>query len=125
MAKFIEDRYFSAPATNDLTGKQYYLVGLDTTNKRQVVLANAQTTIPVGALLTEGKAGDVVTVVLAQNGSMKVIAGGTINAGAFVTADGNGKAIATTTAGDQVVGVAVAGGVSGDIIDVICQSFRY
>ena len=43
--------------------------------------------------------------------------GGTVSAGDWLTSDANGKAIATTTAGNQVIGRAEQPGVADDIID--------
>lgn len=42
--------------------------------------------------------------------------GGTVLPGDLLTSDANSKAIATTTAGNRVFGVAMAGGVADDII---------
>jgi hypothetical protein len=43
--------------------------------------------------------------------------GGTVNAGDWLTSDANGKAIATTTIGHQVIGRAEQPGIADDIID--------
>ena len=50
-------------------------------------------------------------------GSGKVIAGGTIAVGDHLTTDANGKAVATTTSGDYVFGVAMQTAVAGDIFE--------
>lgn len=42
--------------------------------------------------------------------------GGTVTAGAWLTSDANGAAVATTTTGDQVIGRAEIAGVAGDEI---------
>lgn len=46
----------------------------------------------------------------------KVRLGGTVAAGDWLTSNGSGAAIATTTAGNQVIGRAEIAGVSGDVI---------
>lgn len=61
--------------------------------------------------------GDVVEV--AVSGIGEVVLGGTVEEGAFVTADANGDAVGTTTAGDGIVGICVVGGVDGDIGEVL------
>ena len=54
-----------------------------------------------------------------------VVYGGTVTRGAALTADANGKAVATTTAGAFIVGYAEVSGVSGDIGTVIVAPGRY
>lgn len=46
----------------------------------------------------------------------KVRLGGTVAAGAWLTSDAQGRAIATTTAGNQVIGRAEIAGVVDDVI---------
>lgn len=45
-----------------------------------------------------------------------VTLGGTVAVGDWLTSDASGRAIATTTAGNQVIGRAEIAGVSGDIV---------
>ena len=59
------------------------------------------------------------TVELAVSGIAEVVLGATVEEGAFVTADANGDGVATTTAGDGIVGICVVGGVDGDIGEVL------
>jgi hypothetical protein len=61
-------------------------------------------------------AGDRVDVIL--DGIALVKAGGTVAAGDLVTANASGQAVATTTAADRYIGVAMDAGVSGDLIGV-------
>lgn len=49
----------------------------------------------------------------------KVRLGGTVAAGAALTSDANGKAIATTTAGNRIIGFAEVPGVLDDVITYI------
>lgn len=59
-------------------------------------------------------AGEVVDVAV---GSVpKVRLGGTVAAGDALTSDANGKAIATTTTGNRIIGYAEAAGVLDDVI---------
>lgn len=48
-------------------------------------------------------------------GAAKFLAGGTISAGDALTSDANGKAIATTTTGNRVIGIAEVDAVAGDL----------
>lgn len=60
-----------------------------------------------------------------RGGLAPVIYGGTVAAGALLTADATGRAVATTTAGAWVVGFAEVSGVVGDRGSVFVQPFRY
>lgn len=50
-----------------------------------------------------------------RSGIRKVVYGGTVAKGDLLTADANGKAVATTTASDRIIGVAEISGVADDI----------
>ena len=98
-------------ATNDLTGKLFYLAKLDATG--QFVLAGSGDAV-FGAIIEEAVAGKPATVL--YNGLSKVIAGASIAAGDRLQSDVNGKAI--TLAGGVGFGMAVSGPhVAGDIFE--------
>lgn len=65
-----------------------------------------------------GDIGDMVDVTLSGLGDVQL--GGTVTAGAYLTSDANGKAVAATTAGQRIVGQAHAPGVADDIIPYLC-----
>jgi hypothetical protein len=104
---------------SDLSAKANYLVTIDSTDDNVVNLA-AAATAPQYVLL-EGKDGSTTAQagLIAYGGRAKVILGGTVNPGVPVMSDGNGKAI-TATNGKYAAGIAVKGGVSGDIVEIIC-----
>ena len=64
--------------------------------------------------------GDTVDVIL--GGIAEVEIAGTVARGAQVTSNASGKGVATTTAGNRSIGIALASGVSGDVIPVILKS---
>lgn len=99
-----------------MTDKQFYIVQLDATGKIEV--AEGATDLIVGVLQNAPGAGEQATY--AFGGVAKVISGGTIGVGAWVTTDGNGKAVATTTDGDIVIGrfIGTAAAASGDLVEV-------
>ena len=118
MATAIRDfeRSFTTGAST-LIAKQYYLVKQHTDGT--LILASAATDKFVGVLQNKpavGAAGIVRFI-----GTTKVIAGGTINPGDLVTANSDGKVVATTTTKDRVLGTAIlkAACSSGDIIEVL------
>lgn len=106
-----------------LAAKQYYLVKQHTDGT--AILAAAATDAIVGVLQNKPAVGEAALV--RYYGTTKVVAGGTIAVGAFVTANASGQAIATTTAGDVVVGMylGTASAASGDIIEIQLMRFKY
>lgn len=111
----------SLPAAADLSAAQFKLVTVNASG--QAALANT-TALVVGVLQNKPTAaGQAATVAFA--GVSKVLAAGNITAGARVTADANGNAIAATTAGDAVLGVALAGAASGDLFPVLINPYPF
>jgi len=101
----------------DLTGKENLFVEL--TGEHTVDVCNAATDVPIGVLTDYYRAEQGQSVTVAIGGTVRVKAGGAINAGAWVGTDGNGKAVAKTADGDVVRGIALeAASADGDIIEV-------
>ncbi|WP_337846245.1 capsid cement protein [Sphingomonas sp.] len=65
-----------------------------------------------------GATGDMVDVTLSGLGDVQL--GGTVTAGAWLTSDADGKAIAATLAGQRLIGQAHAPGVADDVIPYLC-----
>lgn len=111
----------SVPAAADLSTHQYKLMTLNSSG--QAALGNA-TNLIVGVLQNKPTAaGQAATLCWA--GVSKVVAAGVITAGARVTSDANGLAIAATTAGDAVVGVALATSAANDIIPILINPYPF
>lgn len=110
------------PAAADLSAQQYRCMQVNSSG--QAAVANA-TALVAGILQNDpGAAGHPATVAYA--GVSKAIAGAAITAGARVTADANGAVIPAVTAGDAVIGVALASaGAAGDIIPVLINPFPF
>lgn len=109
----------------NLDGKEGYLVILDGTDNRTVnIAANATSGMPF--ILAEGLDGSVTADkgTIITGGIAKVKLGGTVAPAATITANASGLAIATTTSGDLVAGIALDGGVTGDIIAVKVTQFK-
>jgi hypothetical protein len=106
----------SGEAGEAMTDKQFYIVQLDATGKIEV--AEGATDLVVGVLQNAPAAGEQATY--AFGGIAKVISAGTIAVGAWVTTDGNGKAVSTTTDGDIVIGrfIGTAAAAASDLIQV-------
>lgn len=102
------DRYTGRAASGtDLSGKEGYAVKTDANGR--VVLASAATDKIIGVLEDGGRgAGDNVSVVLVNgSGSFWGVCGAEVAKDAYITSDAAGKLIATTTAGNKVIGQAV------------------
>ena len=87
-------------------------------NDQTVVQSDAagDSHIGVADSLGQPEAGQTIDVII--DGVALVEYGGNVNAGALLTADASGRAIAATAAAGanvRVIGVAMLGGVSGDI----------
>ena len=106
----------SREAGEAMTDKQHYIVQLDATGKIEV--AEGATDLIVGVLQNAPAAGE--QAVYAFTGVAKVISAGVINVGDWVTTDGNGKAVATTTDGNIVIGrhIGTAAAAANDLIEV-------
>lgn len=109
------DRSFVCGSAS-LALKQYYIVKQDTDGT--VILSAAGTDKHVGVLMNKPVVGAAALVQIL--GTAKVVAGGTISVGAWVTAGGSGTAVATTSDHDVVLGkfLGSASAASGDIIEV-------
>jgi hypothetical protein len=109
----------SVSAAGDLSAKKYFIAQNDANGK--LVLADAATKGLVGVIEDGGSAaGDPVSVRGPSDGPGSVKLGGTITLSAtlpiYLTTDASGNAIATTTGGNVVIGYALEGGSSGDIV---------
>lgn len=104
-----------------LATKQFYIVKQHTDGT--VILSSAATDKHVGIVQNKPAVGMAANIQI--GGTAKVIAGGTIAVGAWVTSNASGAAVATTTAGDVVIGkyLGSASAASGDIIEVQLSTF--
>lgn len=104
----------SLVAGADLSAAQFKAVKVNSSG--QAILADADDLNAIGVLQNNPASGQTASVRIA--GVTKYLAGGTVASGAVVTSDANGDAVATAV-GKQPHGVAIVGGVDGDIISVL------
>ena len=83
-------------------------------NDGEVAVATAATDKLI-AVSTDIAAADTERADGVRSGLAPVIYGGTVARGDLLTADSTGRAIATTTASNRVIGIAEVSGVVGDI----------
>ncbi|WP_157929175.1 hypothetical protein [Mycobacteroides abscessus] len=115
---------YSAPAAADLSTKRYHLVKFD--DNQNIVLATAATDAILGVLDNSPKLGQTADVVLVNgSGSFKVKLGANTSARAYLTANGDGEAIGTTTTGNRVIGRLVRTGVENEIAEYIKHNEKY
>lgn len=107
----------SLDAARDLSDYQFHILQLS-----DVYTADKATSpdeVLVGILQNkpdeEGKAAEIRRV-----GISKVVCGGTINDGDYITADANSHAIVATNA-ERYVGIALENGIAGRVISVIME----
>lgn len=95
----------------------YRFVKLGTADKT-VIPATAGTEKIIGVSTDE--CGDAIgnALTIQTLGTAKIEAGGTISSGDYITSGAGGVAIATTTAGNTVRGIAVQDAVAGDIFEI-------
>jgi len=89
----------------------YKAVGFNSTDKTKVELVTTKGDPAIGVTLFDSDDGRPCTV--AQLGRLEVELGGTLSAGAAVTADTDGQVVAAAT-GDHIFGVLATGGDAGD-----------
>lgn len=105
-------------SAGDLAGKQNYVVYINA--KGIVTIASAATHALMGTVVNKPQTGAGANIEVQMphgGGTGKVIAGGSISIGDKLTADSAGKAVATTTTGNIVFGVAIMPGDANDVIE--------
>lgn len=81
--------------------------------------STAATDKHVGIAQNVGAAADDKMEIAVPGGGGKGLAGGTIAMGDKLTADANGKLVATTTENDNIIAVAMQGAVVNDLFDLV------
>lgn len=85
---------------------------------QHVAVCSAGTDKSIGIIQSAPTAAEDVCEVAVAGGA-KGLAGGTISQGDLLTSDASGTLVATTSANDQVIGVAEQDAVSGDLFSVL------
>lgn len=116
MSQFIQGLNKTLVAGEDLSAKINFIGQLDASGNLEV--AEGATDLIVG-VITANDGGSGASAVFQFSGTAKVKLGGNVEIGNWVTSDGSGKGIATTTDGNFVLGRALEAGVDGDIIEVL------
>lgn len=111
---------------NEGTLQKTFYAGATVAANRIVKAGADVTKVIVGAAATDksigisdnlgASSGDTLDVIL--DGIALVKAGGTIGMGDIITSDGTGQGIATTTAGNRYIGIAMEDASSGDLFGV-------
>lgn len=109
----------------DLSSNQYCFVKQGST-QNTVVLATAATDDIIGILENAPKSGWEAKVVLFNaQGTMSILAGGSIGANVKITCNGSGRATSTINSGDFVLGTTVdAATANGDVIEIVLSKYK-
>lgn len=102
----------------DLSTKQYYIVKQ---SAQTYVLSSAATDKHCGVLQNKPASGE--TCLVYNRGKVPVISVGVLAVGDWVTADAAGKAVATTSAADVIIGRALKIAAAGDITEIEMGEF--
>lgn len=87
-------------------------------DKSHVAICSAKTDKSIGIVQNAGTAAEDVLEVALQGGGAKALLGGTVSFGDLLAPTTDGSLIATTTANDRVIAMAMEDGVVGDLIGV-------
>jgi translation elongation factor EF-1alpha len=91
---------------------------------QHVSIASAATDKQVGIAQSAAAAAEDLIEIAVSGGGAKAISGGTIARGDLLTSNASGALVATTTALDRIVGVAMSAAASGDIFSAQVQLGR-
>lgn len=117
-------QHLNIPMVADTGGLGENLLVKATTGKK-AAKAGGSTAAIIGVALYDATAGQTGTVQVA--GVARVKLGGTVNANDPITSDANGQGVAAAPGAGvnaYIVGIALEGGVSGDLIDVLIAPGR-
>lgn len=115
MSQSLKDFERTGVAGESLTTSKYYIVQLDASGN--IEIGEGATDLLVGVLQNKPASGEATLYRFA--GTTKVVVAGAIAIGDWVTTDSAGKAVATTTDKDTVIGRALeASANDGDIIEI-------
>lgn len=122
MSQSIRDFERTFNAGEDMSSAQYHIVQLDASGNAEI--GEGATDLVIGVLQNKPKADEAALVRFL--GTTKVIAGGSVSIGDYVTTDGSGHAVATTTDGNIVIGRALEAADTSDIFEVqMCVEHLY
>lgn len=110
----------SLVAAGDLSTKQFHAVGVNSAGRAAIADADDQL---IGIVQNNPAAGQAANV--AYGGISKAVLGGNVTAGNRVTANASGQIIAAASAGDSVIGVALGGGASGEIVSILVNPYPF
>lgn len=82
---------------------------------QHLAVCSAATDKAIGVVQSDATAAEDIIEVALNGGGAKGLAGGVIAVGDLLASDGNGAMVATTSANDRVIGIAMQAAVSGDI----------
>lgn len=117
---------FSLPASGDLSSYQYHIMSLDTDGKVALAAdADSTSAPPFTVLLNDPDAADEAALLALPGSVVKIVCEDTLNEMDFLTCNSSGHAVATTTAGDRVMGIALQAAASGEMVTALLVNFMF
>lgn len=107
---------FTAKAAADLSSAENHLVRLSAANTINIASLSTDSGL-VGILLNKPQSGEAGSV--AYLGTGRVVAGAAVSAGAHITNNSSGRAVAVASGGMACGRVLEAAGADGDVVDVV------
>lgn len=123
MAHFVEESHKTFTPQADIPAGSIVKLG---TLPATIVVATAATDVILGVVNANAKTNfDIDVRLRSASGTLSVKLGGTVALGAAVTTNGSGLGIATTTAGNQILGYAIEAGVAGAVIELLPSTAKF
>ena len=123
MAESQDLRVMARSANADMSAKRYYIVRV-VANSGCDIASLATTSAIAGVLVNDPKSGE--TAAIAYAGLGKVVGGGTVTDGSFITSDSSGRAV-NAGSGDMVIGRALTTATTtGEVVSaLLIPPFRW
>lgn len=118
MASYTEPRIYTFKAAAAQAAYTAVKAGAD---RQHVAICSAKTDKSIGIAQSAPEAADEAVEVALPGGGAKAKLGGSVSFGDLLAPTTDGTLIATTTANDRAIAVAMEDGVSGDVIAVEVQ----
>lgn len=122
MSSYAEPKILAFKAAGAISQGMVVKPGAD---KSHVAKATAATDKNIGLAMCDTLNAEEIIEVALPGGGGKALLGGSVSFGDLLTADSNGKLVATTTANDRVIAMAMEDGVANDLISAHVVASNY
>lgn len=120
MSQSSRDGELTLIAGESLESAKYHIGQLDASGNAEI--GESATDLIIGVIQNKPASGG--NALIRFQGTSKVLSGGSVSIGDFITSDSSGHGVATTTDGDVVIGRALEAADSGDYFEVLLSLSR-